>query len=315
MYNNNLKMEFIDSEIKSGSRRNVAITCFEATQSYEEKYGKDICTFEENEINEVLSGIVGARSSGAATRTSVLKLYANWCMRRGYPGATDVILTTKPDTTCRFKEQSVSNPSHLQRVLNAVFGSDEDTSVDCVYKGFFWMAFMGIPEEYSVQITTEDVDLGAHTISFNCNGERTEYRIYDEAYPVIKKLVSLDSFTIIHPLYPDRIRYKGRFCSHQLLRGVNSNKTIRDLRRISFDKMNACSSEVVKKSKLTYNRVLISGVFYRMYEWEKSHPNEHVDFSDYLKNVPENSGISSKLLDHKERFMRADYEKWKTVYH
>lgn len=313
MYNDELKRRFIDSEIKSESRKAVAQTCFEATKKYEEYYEADICTLSAESLKNVLSKIVGVRASGEVTRLSVLKLYAKWCMKEGYPGANDELLKSKPDTAERFASQSVSCPAHLQSILNAVFGSDEDISVDCVYKGFFWLGFMGVPEDISVKITIDDVDIDDHVILYNDGLFHGEYTIYDEAIPVIKSLVRLDSFEVTHPLYPENKKYKPRYCSKQLLRGINSDKSIRDLRRISFDKMNACNSPIVKSHKITYSRVLLSGVFYRMQIAESKY-GMPVDFTGYIRDIPGNQNISPKLLSHKERFMREDYERWKQVY-
>lgn len=315
MYNDELKRKFIDSEIKSESRKTVALTCFEATQKYEEYYGADICTLNAEELQDVLSKVVGARSSGEVTRTSILKLYVKWCADTQYPGVSNAILTVKPDTTKRFEMQSVSSPEHLQSILNAVFGSDENSNVDCIYKGFFWMGFMGIPEEISVKISVDDVDLQDRVILYNDGAFHGEYPICDEALPVISKLVKLDAFEFTHPLYPDKTKYRPRFGSKQLLRGINSNKSVRDLRRISFDKMKASNSPIAKANKLTYSRVLLSGVFYRMWLAESDSVQMPVDFSGYIRDIPGNENISERLLSHKERFMREDYEKWKSIYH
>lgn len=317
MYNEELKRKFIESEIKTESRKNVAITCFETTQRYEEYFGADICTLGAEEVQSILSKIVGVRASGEVTRLSILRLYAKWCMSIQYPGACNSIEDVKPDTRERFASQSVSSPEHLKSILNAVFGSDDDISVDCVYKGFYWLGFIGVPEDISVKITVDDVDLQERIIRYDDGLYHNEFCICDEAFPVITKLVKLDAFEVTHPLYPDNKKYKPRFCSGQLLRGINSNKTIRDLRRISFDKFNASTSQLAKSHKITYSRVLLSGVFYRMMVSEKStdvNNDTQVDFSNYIRDLPGNANISERLLSHKERFMRNDYEKWKQIY-
>lgn len=317
MYNEELKKKFIESEIKTKSRKTIAEVCFEATQKYEEYHDADLCTLSSEDLKPILSQIIGIRASGEVTRTSVLKLYAKWCIASQYPGACDALLTTKPDTVGKFALQSVSSPQHLQSILNAVFGSDEDISVDCIYKGFFWMGFIGVPEEISVKITVDNVDLEDRVILFSDESYRGEFPICNEALPVIEKLVKLDAFEVIHPLYPENKKIKPRYCSRQLLRGLRSNKTVRDLRRISFDKMNASNSPLVKDHKITYSRVLISGVFYRMWCAEQGSPDGDkmtVDFSGYIRDLPGNENISATLLAHKERFMREDYEKWKQAY-
>lgn len=317
MYNDELKKDFIDSVINSKSRKDVALMCFAATQRYEENLDADLCTFSKDELREVLSQIIGVRSSGEVTRLSVLRLYAQWCKEKQYPGASDALLNVTPDTSERFASQYVKDPDDLRLILNTVFGSDDDRSIDCVYKGFFWLAFIGVPEEYSVKITIDDVDLTNHVVVFNDGDVIREYRIYKEALPVMRNLVMLDAFEVVHPLYATNIKHKPRFCSNQLLRGLNSNKTIRDLRRISFDKMNASGSFIVKSRSITYSRVLMSGEFYRMWCIERSTKGcnaADVSFKEYIRRLPGNEEISQKLLSHKDRFMRKDYEKWKQVY-
>lgn len=320
MYNEEMKQRFIESEIKTESRKKIANECFTATQKYEEQLDADICTFSLDDLNLVLSQIIGVRRSSEATRMTVLKLYTKWCMSINYPNVSDAILHAVPDTTERFATQYVSGPQHLKSILNAAFGSDESDSVDCIYKGFFWLGFIGVPEDVVTNVSIYDVDLSNHVIAHNNGVTTDEYPICNEAFPVIKKLAEMNSFEVIHPLYPDKRSFRPRYNSTQLLRGLSKDKSLRDLKRLSFDKMKECEHPLLKKYRISYNRVYISGVFYRTWCAEKETadiPERYripVDFGDFIRELPGSEGISRRYFSMKKKNMKDDYEKWKQIY-
>lgn len=324
MYNSELKSRFIQETYSNKGRRNVAEVMFKTLEPLEQEYGSDICTIPEDKVRPILSKIIPLRVNSQRTRISILKDYVRWCMNNNVPNACDAILNLKDVGIARVKEQMVANPQHLKRYLDIIFDSDTEQTIDSTRRSFYWLAYSGVQMEDVVKIRCSDVDTDRMVITFNGN----EYPYCREAAQDIKNCALLKEFRFIHPSANEpvwRERAKGDF----LLRGY------RDRDAVSLGALRTYVSKRTKHPRhpekireddvglnldLSYFRVWLSGVFYRVYEAERYgvSPDFTQIAQDEVKRKGLDKGISKSELELKIKRIANqylyDYERWKSVY-
>lgn len=322
MYNEIQKTIFITELTSNLGRRKVAEQTFDAIEKYEEAWGADFCTRTKEEIIPVVSEITGLRENSRKTRLSVLRSYVKWCLDNCVPDARDDLLQIKDFGNDKFKRQMVSNPLHLQRYLDTVLEKESSLTVDNIFRAYYWLAYCGVKEEDVLNIKSSDVDLSQMVVRYGGN----EYQLYREAIPSIKNCVELSAFRFIHPNYSDKEIYKERAAGDILLRATIV-KGVKDMRTEMSKKqrLQKYRSEDSKNDKsldlrLSFDRVNLSGMFYRMYEAERA--GFPVDFiavaSDFMdgKDYKLDSGrnlIGAKRREIANRYKK-DYERWKEAF-
>lgn len=324
MYNQAQKDWFVSEFSKTESMRASLHVMFEAIGKYEEECGKDFCQMNEDELNHVLSEVLGYRSKSKRARSSFLRSYSQWCVDNNIPGSCLAIMNVDFDSLGldKFRRQTVASPQHLQRYLDSIFEKESEDTVDVVYRCFFWLAYMGLmKEEDALMVNESDVDFEDMAIHFNGK----DYPFYREAVPAIKKCVSLKSFRFIHPNY-DPI-FKPRAGGTALLRGLQDTMSVQVFRsRICMKaRMRKFLQEDQKDDKfldlsLSYDRVWLSGRFFTMLENERS--GMSVDFTylaeEFMTGKEYNLSSGRNLIGAKTRQMASDYqrdyERWKQAY-
>ena len=325
MYNEKTKLKFISEFSTSVSRRCVAELLFEATEPYEKRWGADICTRDKEEVQQVVDDVVGARAMSQKTRLSILRSYARWCIENNVDGAQDGILQINTVGVEKLKRQTVANPQHLQRYLDRICDDETAKTVSCTYRCFYWLAYSGVlNEKDALDIITSDVDF--EDMMIRHGGQ--EYPIYREAITSFKMCVNLTTFVYKHPNYTGckevlRIRGDGNL----LLRGFNETVSLYSMRvqmsrRASEHKTKntTCVDNGILGLKLSYYRVWLSGLFYRMYEAERA--GMPVDFTAVAEQFMESktykldSGRNTLAAKRKAlaRSYLIDYNNWKEAY-
>lgn len=324
MYNQTQKERFVSECSKTESMRTSLHVMFEALGKFEEEYGKDFCQMNKEELQVVLSEIVGYRSKSKRARSSFLRSYSQWCVDSNIPGACLAVMDVDFDAVGldKFRRQTVASPQHLQRYLDTVFEKESEDTVDVVYRCFFWLAYMGImKEEDALLIDESDVDFENMAIHF----KGKEYPFYREAIPSIKRCVNLKSFRFIHPNYAPIL--KPRASGTLLLRGSQDAMTVQVFRsRICMKaRTKKFLTENQKNDKsldlsLSFDRVWLSGQFFTMLENERS--GMSVDFTylaeEFMAGKEYNLSSGRSLIGAKTRRMageyQKDYERWKQAY-
>jgi len=263
----------------------------------------------------VVDGLVGFRARSKWMRLIILKDYVKWCIGMKVPGACDGMLKIETVGLEKVKHQTVANPLHLQRYLDSICEPESEETTDNIYRCFYWLAYGGVAEEDILSIKCSDVDLNNMVVRYN----DTEVPIYREALPAFKNCVKLTQFVYKHPNY-DKLVYKDRADGDTLVRGIRSAPSIKAMRVELSRRSKAKMDEGKTDLKLSYFRVWISGLFYRMYERERA--GMPVDFSaaaaqfmegktyklDRGRNTPE-AKKRQLTRDYLE-----DYERWKLAF-
>lgn len=230
------------------------------------------------------------------------------------PGACDGMLRITAAGLDKVKHQMVSSPFHLQQYLDAVFSKEEDEMLDNLYRCYYWMAYGGIQDDDVLSVKVSDVNFTEMCIQYG----DTSAPIYREALPAFHNAVELTSFLYRHPNYAKPIR-RDRIPGDTLIRGYRAITQTSNLR----SNMSHLSADAIKQGKtelqLSFYRVWMSGLFYRMYERERA--GMPVDFTGVAAALMAGKTYVIKgrtKIEHRQRqrgrdYME-DYQRWKLAF-
>lgn len=317
MYNEELKRKFLKEYTKSESTAQVCKVTFEAFEPYEVEWDADLCTRSAEILQPVVDELSGLRTRTKWTRLMVLKDYVKWCLAQGVEGACNGMLEINTTGLDKVILETVSSPRQLQKFLDEVCLPESEQATDNIYRCFYWLAFMGLPEEHILNVRVSDVDFETLTVRY----ANREFPMYRESLPAFKNCVTLTQFKFVHPNYgADKIIYNDRVDGDILIRGVRqiaSSKTI----RVELSRRNAKAlAKNHTTKKLSYLRVWMSGLFYDMYERERA--GEPVDFISAAREFTKGkrykleSGRNSQesKVRRVARDYEEDYRRWKIAY-
>lgn len=313
MYNEDQKRKFILSYTNSMNTAATAEVIFNVTERFEREWGADICTKNEEEILPAVTKVSGLRLKSNDIRFAVLRQYSRWCIQQGIAGACDGLQKIREVGLDKIREQTIANPKHLQDYLDVICDPEERQSTDNIVRCYCWLAYSGVEEDDILDIKCSDVDLQNMVILYEKGFN--EIKIYDEAFKAFKNCVELDEFIFIHPKFET---YRKRVSGDTLVRGIRDLPTIKSMRVELSRKAKRHEQEL--QLKLSYKRIRISGIFYRMLIDETSghKPNfmPLVAFERKGKeyNLSHSRNTQEAKLRELERNYSTDYERWKKAW-
>ena len=314
MYNEEMKSRFIREYTGSLNTANVATTIFNAMEEHEKSWNADLCTRSSEELQPVITEITGLRSKSKWMTLTILKEYVKWCIAMQVPGACDGMLQIQTVGLDKVKHQMVSSPFHLQKFLDDVFDPESEETLDNIYRCYFWMAFGGIDEEDTILIQNEQVDFGQMVIYY----KTTNIPIYREALPAFRNAVSLSSFLYKHPNYSKPVR-RDRVPGDTLMRGIRATTKTFTMRTTLSKRNIKAIEDGLTDLQLSFYRVRMSGLFYRVYEMERA--GIPTSFSEAALRVMDGKTYTlhgREKLEHRqnkiERSYMEDYQRWKLAF-
>lgn len=326
MYNEQLKLAFIDKYTDKEKTAKLVQHLFNGTEEIEKRYNLDFYAMNREQAQEAFNYASGTKVNGAGALLKILQAYVRWCKANGYP-VTDAISEVQIDVSDKIRDSYVMSPLHLKQSLDEAFPHPEENEIEYVYRSFLWLAFMGLQSSEAIKVTDTDLDFSESRLSY---GGRI-HPIYFESILDLKKAVTLKEFK--EPRGKNGVR-KQRAVGHEILRGKVTQKTLEEAVeqtfrptisrafRTAFDKyVKECKVVPSHLSlKLTYKHVYMSGIFYRMRDRERIgfRPN----FDEIVMIERRNSKESNfsrnyterKLLNILIRDMEKDYENWKRAF-
>lgn len=314
MYNEELKAKFIKNYTSSVSTSEICRYLFNSFEPYEKKWGADLCTKSAAELQPVIDNIAGLRVRSKWMKLIILKDYVKWCINvENIPNACDGMLEINSVGLDKVRQQTVSSPLHLQKYLDGVYDKAEEKTTDNIYRCYHWLAFGGVAEEDILKIKCSDVDLSSMIVHYG----NTEVPIYREAIPAFKNCIELTQFIYKNPNYSKPI-YKDRIKGDTIVRGVRSSPSFKSM-RVQLSKR-AKEKEEETGMRLSYNRIWLSGVFYRAYENELA--GEKPDFRDIANQQIERkvykletgrNNQNARKRQLAQDYMK-DYQRWKLAF-
>lgn len=169
MYNEELKNRFIEDYTASEKMRKLCVVIFNKIEPYEERYGVDVCAMDNESLKSMVGEIInGVRSRSKWSCISILKAYAKFCTKEQIPNTNDNVLRLDAETLGidALKKRMVSFPLSLQNYLNDICAPESLQATDNIYRCFYWLAYMGMPEEDIMNVKTSDVNFDNLTITF-----------------------------------------------------------------------------------------------------------------------------------------------------
>jgi hypothetical protein len=314
MYNEEQKVRFIREYTGSLNTANVATTLFNALEEHEKSWGADLCTRSSEELQPVVDEVTGLRTRSKWMSLTILKEYVKWCIAMQVPGACDGMLQIQTVGLDKIKHQMVSGPLHLQKYLDDIFDPESEETIDNIYRCYFWMAYGGIDEEDTVLIKNEQVDFSQMSIYY----KTTNIPIYREALPAFRNAVSLNSFIYKHPNYTKPVR-RDRVSGDTLMRGIRATTKTFTMRTTLSKRNIKAVEDGLTDLQLSFYRVRMSGLFYRVYEMERA--GIPASFSEAALRVMDGKTYAlygREKLEHRqnkiERNYLEDYQRWKLAF-
>ena len=316
MYNAEQKERFIRDYSTKISVRKSVVSLFDKFAPYEEQWGADLCTQSVETIQPVFDRIAGVRESSRLAPRTILRKYSDWCIENHVEGATDAARMLASSGVENLRTQMLKNPRQLQAFLDLICEPESERTADNNIRAYYWLAYAGMDDKDILLTKADDVDLSLMVLHF---GGR-DYPIYREALPAISNCMKLTEYRIKHPNYgPDKIVMKDRIPGDELLRGIKAVTTIHAM-RVELSRRNREANRDGKTDlKLSYYRIWLSGVFYRM--WEDELAGFPVDFSSFVEDrlgdfqykLPPNGNSQEYMHKKMALSYQEDYERWKMI--
>ena len=271
MFNAEQKERFLAETDLPESKQKVYRAIFESIAKYEEEWNADFCTLDTDKTQIVLDNTAGFRKRSFIVTLSMFRKYVSWCDQNMVSDVSQSIFEIEDSGLDKLKNRMVANPMHLQRYLDALCEPEEMKTISNVYRCFYWLAYAGVPDDIALKLDTSDVDFVKRVVRYDFK----EYPIYEQAVPAFENCINLSAFVRNNPNYNSDTKVMiERGAGSNLLRGSNETTALQTI-KVEFSKMSKRAINSGKTTmKLSYNRVMLSGMYFRMYERERAGLNQ-----------------------------------------
>jgi hypothetical protein len=310
MYNAEIKNMFAKSYTTKASVRKVCRQLFDVAEKYETHWGADLCTRISIELEPIIDEAAGLTAQGRQMYLKIFQSYIKWCIdQKIFPNVCDDLLTVTSVMSKKFKHQTITSPKHLQKYLDSVFEQEDLLTIDILYRTFFWLAYAGVSLNDVFELKNQDFDFDNMLV--RCKDK--SYPIYREGVKALRLCVNLSYIQLIRG-DTGVVRRVDRINSDLIMRGTRSiinKQSIQE--RISHKQKDALDKGKTDLT-LSFFKVWISGLFYRMYIDEISgiKPN----FFPFIKEIDDARGTKNKTgaLNRRAEYYYEDYLCWKNSF-
>lgn len=189
MYNSEQKQNFLNTITNDNSYRSFQ-RVFKAVQDMEEKFGKDICEMNVDELLTVLDFKTGVRITNTEQTMSLLRSYVDWCIQNGKTTSEnnfDKISSSEVDKTRTCRAKYVKSPVEFEEMIKVVFGMNVDynETTEMPNELMVRLCYAGLENEEIVLLEKTNVDYEAKTI---------KSPLYDCVYHVSDRILTLCRF-------------------------------------------------------------------------------------------------------------------------
>ena len=317
MYNEESKTRFLEECVDSPKTRKVVVGIFNSFAPHEEIWGKDLCTRSAEELQPVVDSIMAMRIRSNWTAIYLLKRYVQWCIVNNIPGACDGIFSVQIAGLEQIKKRMVSSPIHLQRCLDEVFDCEKDGTIDNIYRCYYWAVYAGMKEEDVMRLRRYNIDFIEQRILFGMKS----YPLYRESVPAFRNAVELTEFVSRNSNYREPV-IQPRVDGDNIMRGIRCSPGLSTIRASISKRIREAVEHNKTEVRLSYSRIRMSGLFYRMYENERA--GEPISFAEAVEEMMAgkkyringvNKGITTEhIQNQREKEYMLDYQRWKLAF-
>lgn len=306
MYNAELKKRFTAEYTKSSSVRLLMGKIFNQFEPFEQEYQKDLCQFDITELQAAVDNVLGLRSAGRWSKLSHIRSYIRWCTENKVAGSVYCFDKLNIAGIEKFKNSTVANEVDLQRYLDAIYAPEDEHRVDSIIRAYVWLAFCGIPEAALESLTKENIILDDMIVSY----DGMIKKLYPEALKSIRDAMNLTEFFHDHKNYQTMM---PRFEGNRLLRLGKSDFSVGRLRTYLTTREKKVNDAGTKTKNLSYGRIYLSGMFYRIYKLEMAgmEPDFTAITIDERSDRRKKESITKANMRKDIKAMREDYNNWK----
>lgn len=301
LYNEAKKQRFMTGEIKTASQTVICNAIFVNTAPFEASYGKDLCFWENDELLPLLEGYAGLRTARRSIQYGLIRKYIIWCRDVLHENVSNAVFNVRICGENSLRRMSVANPAEFQEYLDAVYVSESQKTVDCIYRCYMWLAYCGIKSERDAFfVKCVDVDTNNKVFSY----KNLTYLIFDEAVPAFEAASRLPmlKYQNAHygPVYLERARGLDG-ASGTLIRGLRPISSIGSFRTLQSRLRRRAVDVGRTEKRIGYLSAYTSGCFYRQYATE-----------NHLLVLPESNMAHCAASDQDFLY---DYERWRAFYY
>lgn len=305
MFNEERKRGFLE-ECKT--RKVLTENTFKKLEPFEAKIGRDVCEFSQEYLQEVLSTQIGGTKLDTTRQTiSVIRAYIRWCEANGFV-TSDAIHHITVENSEKIKNTMIASPLHFAKLLDEVFDPIELDTVDILDRCYLWLAYCGLEMKDSVRVKESEINFKEMYIEHNGRF----YELYKESLPVFNKATTLKTIIVLREDNPGYMAKFPRKPGEYLLRAGKTAQpsTAAIVARIR-DKINGKGYE----KAFAYNKIRISGLFYRAYEKERAGITVNFD-GDIISQImaDKNKPVTRKTVMRAIVKYKKEYEAWKKAF-
>ena len=291
---------------KVKSRDPYARRLFREAIPYEEKFGKDLSQFDNLELLKFLEERFGTKEFPLYRALEIVRQYCVF-LRDMEPSPSKAWRWIKTDQADELQATMYAGPLHLAAELDRVFAPLSENSVDMLYRCYLWLAFAEVPNNIIPLLRRENVDMLNRRVIINGKN----FRIFEEAASVFARVKEMDAFKVVEykgDAYINR-NYPEMFFSFKERGEYNPEGKLKTLKI----KLSSLSRET--GAALNYSAVRTSGMFYRVFELERSmcikSPDEALVPFDMRGSAKKNEGGADQRT---KKNLLTRYEAWKKAF-
>lgn len=237
---------------------------FRVTEPHEVEKNFDLAEFSLEEFTQVLADGLGLTQSSLRISEQRINKYLAWCRIQGYPTTVVGDIDVKPDKSKAIHQSMVGSPEDLSLRMDKIFHDRTLATVDCLYRCYLWMLFMGFEKEEPQLVKTTEVDL----TSFIIKHENAQYQIPPTALVDFMYVVNAQEFIHGKSIKKGNNTTGRRIESPYLLRGLRTEQ-------LSYDTLQRQVTNLQRKKNITGDKLIpkqirISGFFWRAYQVDKA---------------------------------------------
>lgn len=222
---------------------------------------KDICLMDPEELSSAVKLLYSTKDATNRGRLSHIRKYCEWCIRKGVPGAVNVVNQVRVEVLDKFQKGHIPSPLALKRYLDVAIPLSEKPSISEVRpRVVLWLSFAGLGFDQINTLKTSEVDLENLKIL-------KVFPIYPEALQDFRYCMQSWFWYDRSDINPYRQRQDGDLFLRGFRGPVNAVEICREARKKFF-------APAVEDGKVQYlinsTNLRSDGIYYRLYQEEIS---------------------------------------------